>query len=211
MEKHRVRWADVFEDSEVECVVAIEGREQRKMAQCSELEMAEEREWEGKAAQDGELAAMEDRRRERQMEKIQGGVDEWDEVWVPGVCFGCGEEVFLGCKFENGPTRVGLTHEEVASGEKEDGIERQEDNDGRRDREGWQRERRIDVRRLNDWQGFEAGHEENGGRREDGHVWCGNRQGEEDPGAQGEGRGVCTRLRRTNWEDWVRRDEKAVQ
>ena len=54
VEKHRVRWADVVEDSEVERVVTIEEREeQREMAQRGELEMAEEREWEGKAAQDG--------------------------------------------------------------------------------------------------------------------------------------------------------------
>ena len=55
VEKHRVRWADVDEDSEVERVVAIEEREeQRETAQCGELEMAEEREWEGKAVQDGD-------------------------------------------------------------------------------------------------------------------------------------------------------------
>ena len=37
---------------------------------------AEEREWEGKAVQDGELAAMEERERERHLEKSQGGEDD---------------------------------------------------------------------------------------------------------------------------------------
>ena len=70
-----------------------------------------------KAIWDGELAAMEEQERERQLEKNHGGVDDaeggtgrerenrrkWDEVWASDVCLECGEEVFLGCKCGNGP------------------------------------------------------------------------------------------------------------
>ena len=160
-EQRRAREAREEEEQRRAC----EAREEEEQRRAQETE---KQEWEGKAAQDGELAAMEERRRERHLEKSQGGVDEaevgarWAEVWVSGVCFGCGEEVFLGCKCENGPSRVGLIHEEDAPGEKEDGIERQEDSDGWGDREGWQRERRIDVRWRNGWQSFETEHEENG-------------------------------------------------
>ena len=44
MEKHRVRWADMDEDLEMERVGTVEEREkQRETALCGELEMAEER------------------------------------------------------------------------------------------------------------------------------------------------------------------------
>ena len=46
LEEHRVRWADMDEDSEMERMVAIEEQEeQREAVQCGELEMAEERQW----------------------------------------------------------------------------------------------------------------------------------------------------------------------
>ena len=85
---------------------AREEEEQRRACEAREEEErrgaqeTEKQEWEGKAVQDGYLAAMEDRRRGRHLEKSQGEVDEaevgagWAEVWVSGVCFGCGEEVF---------------------------------------------------------------------------------------------------------------------
>ena len=120
----------------------------------------------------------------------------------------CGEEVFLGCKCGSGPPRVRLTCEDVASEEKEDGIERQDDSDGWGDRKGRQREWQVDVRRRNDGQDSETEYEKNGGRREDGDVWNGDGQEEDDPRTQGEGSGVCTRGKQANWEDWVRRVER---
>ena len=61
-----------------------------------------------KVVRNGELAATEERERERRLEKNRGGVDDaegriererenrrkWDEVWASDVCLECGEEVF---------------------------------------------------------------------------------------------------------------------
>ena len=148
VEKHRVRWADMDEDLEMERVVTVEEREeQRETARCGELEMkAEKREWEGKAVQDrelaamkavrdGELAAIEEQERERQLQKNQGGVDDaeggtgrerenwrnWDEVWAAHACLECGEKFFLGCKCGNGPPRVRVTREGYAGGKRRRG------------------------------------------------------------------------------------------
>ena len=130
LEEHQVRRADMDEDSEMERMVAIEEQEeQREAVQCSELEMAEERQWEAKVAQDEELAAMEEWGLERRLEESQGGdgdverasMKKWVDVWVPDECLGCGEEVFLGCKCENGLPEAGLTRE-VMSEDKEDDV-----------------------------------------------------------------------------------------
>ena len=77
VEEHRIRLADMGEESEMERMVAIEEREeQREAVQRRELEMVEERQWEGKAAHDGELAAIEECRCERHLEKSLGGKGE---------------------------------------------------------------------------------------------------------------------------------------
>ena len=74
VEKHRVRWADMDEDMEMERVVTVEEREeQREIARCGELEMAEERKWEGKAVQDVEVAAMKVEEREREDKAVLDG------------------------------------------------------------------------------------------------------------------------------------------
>ena len=41
---------------------------------------------------------------------------KWAEVWASDVCLECGQEVFLGCMCGNGPPRVRLTRDMVASG-----------------------------------------------------------------------------------------------
>ena len=175
LEEHRIRWADMDEDLEMERMFAIEEQEeQREAVQGGELEMAEEREWEGKVAQDEELAAMEERGFERRLEECEGGEGDaereskkkWVEVWVPGVCLWCGEEVFLGCKCENGLPEAGSTGEVVVSGEKEADVERRDDDDGWKDR------------------GV-------GGQRENGNAWNSNRREKEQ--GNGGGKQQCQR------------------
>ena len=101
-------------------LIAIEEQEeQREAFQCGELEMAEERQWEGNAAPDEELAAMEEEGLERRLEESQGGEGDaeggagtereskmkWVEVWASDVC------LLLGCKCENGLPEAGSTSE----------------------------------------------------------------------------------------------------
>ena len=74
VEKHRVRWADMEEDLEMERVVTVEEREeQMETVRCGELEMVEERKWEGKAVQDVEVAAMKVEEREWEDKAVLDG------------------------------------------------------------------------------------------------------------------------------------------
>ena len=100
VEKHRVRWADMNEELEMERVAVEEREEQREMARCGELEMAEERkgrgdvepvgikveerEREDKAVSDGEMAEMKAEKREWEGKAVQEwelGGDEGTRTW----------------------------------------------------------------------------------------------------------------------------------